>query len=101
MAFRQIVLYFQQKRTATYLGFVRNITINGMNLEDTLSIHQLNTLVSALEREAFDEGDVIMRQGSHGDHFFIIESGAVGVHVEDDNGDVKKRLLYCRQAIFW
>ncbi len=90
LTFRQVVSFFQQRRTSAYLGSIRNITINGVNLGETLSVHQLNTLVSALERESYDEGDVVMRQGSHGDHFFIIESGAVGVHVEDDTGDVKR-----------
>jgi CRP-like cAMP-binding protein len=86
MAYKQIVLHFKQKRMSQSLHMLESIKVNDCRLGDTLDKYQLQTLVSALEREAFAEGDVIIRQGSHGDHFYIIEHGAVGVHIEDMAG---------------
>jgi len=37
----------------------------------------------SLERETFEVGDAIIRQGNKGDHFYIIASGDVGVYRTD------------------
>lgn len=90
MAYKQIVLHFKQKRMSQSLHMLQSIEVNNCKLGETLDLFELQTLVGALERESFDEGDVIIRQGSHGDHFYIIESGGVGVHIEDDVGKSSK-----------
>lgn len=90
MSYKQIVLHFKQKRMSASLHMLQNISVNDCKLGETLDMFELQTLVGALERESFDEGDVIIRQGSHGDHFYIIESGGVGVHKEDNLGKSEK-----------
>lgn len=90
MSYKQIVLHFKQKRMSQSLHMLQSIVVNDCKLGETLDLYELQTLVGALERESFDEGDVIIRQGSHGDHFYIIESGGVGVHIEDDLGKSSK-----------
>lgn len=44
----------------------------------------------SLERETYDVGDVIIRQGNTGDQFYIIAEGDVGVFRADESGTEKK-----------
>jgi hypothetical protein len=44
----------------------------------------------SLERELFEPGDAIIRQGNVGDNFYIIAQGDVGVFRTDDQGKEKK-----------
>ena len=50
-------------------------------MQDNLTHQELESLVFALEREVYEKDDVVVRQGTHGDHFYLIESGAVGVWI--------------------
>ncbi|CAM9429197.1 unnamed protein product, partial [Sphacelaria rigidula] len=38
---------------------------------------QVNKLADALEERVFEQGEYIIRQGEHGEDFFLIESGTV------------------------
>jgi len=44
----------------------------------------------SLERETFETGEAIVRQGNTGDHFYIIEAGNVGVFRTASNGKEEK-----------
>lgn len=44
----------------------------------------------SLERETYEVGDTIIRQGNTGDHFYIISEGSVGVYKADENGKETK-----------
>jgi hypothetical protein len=44
----------------------------------------------SLERETYECGDTIIRQGNVGDNFYIIAEGDVGVYRADENGKEKK-----------
>ncbi len=49
----------------------------------------------SLERESFEPGDAIIRQGNVGDNFYIIAQGDVGVYRTDDSGkDTKLTVLH-------
>mmetsp|Transcript_10044 Transcript_10044/g.18741 ORF Transcript_10044/g.18741 Transcript_10044/m.18741 type:complete len:436 (+) Transcript_10044:116-1423(+) len=45
----------------------------------------------SLEREVYDSGNAIVRQGNIGDNFYIIADGAVGVY-RSENGDAEKKV---------
>jgi len=51
----------------------------------------------ALERETYENGDVIIRQGNTGDQFYIIAEGDVGVFRADESG-VEKKLTVLHQG---
>jgi CRP-like cAMP-binding protein len=87
--YKEILVHFKHKRIKQNVDFLRNIQVNDRKLGTNLSSSQLEYLALALEREVFDVGDVILRQGSHGDHFYIIENGAVGVFKEK-GGELEK-----------
>jgi hypothetical protein len=44
----------------------------------------------SLERETFESGEAIVRQGNTGDHFYIIEMGEVGVFRTSGDGKEQK-----------
>jgi serine/threonine protein kinase len=49
----------------------------------------------SLERESFEPGDAIIRQGNVGDNFYIIAQGDVGVYRADETGkEVKLTVLH-------
>ena len=46
----------------------------------------LRKMTVSLERETFEVGEAIIRQGNAGDHFYIIADGEVGVYKTDEVG---------------
>ena len=58
---------------------------------------ELEKMTVALERETYDVGDVIIRQGNVGDQFYIIAEGDVGVFRADEAG-VEKKLTTLHQG---
>ena len=51
---------------------------------------ELGKMTATLERENYDVGDAIVRQGNTGDHFYIIANGDVGVFKSKDGGPDEK-----------
>jgi hypothetical protein len=54
----------------------------------------------SLEREQFESGETIIRQGNTGDNFYIIASGEVGVYRTGDNGREQKLTVLKQGAYF-
>lgn len=48
---------------------------------------KLRKIVDCLEEEQYEDGQCIIRQGTVGDHFFIIKSGKASVRKDLPNGD--------------
>lgn len=80
MRFRFIVTHFQLLRTTKYVNFLARVKIGGKCLDELLSKSQLEQISCALEREVFEKGEYIIRQGQQGDYFYIVEEGEVGVY---------------------
>jgi hypothetical protein len=54
----------------------------------------------SLERENFEPGETIIRQGNTGDHFYIIAEGSVGVFRTDEAGKETKLTVLNQGAYF-
>ena len=52
---------------------------------------ELEKMTVALEREVYEIGDMIIRQGNTGDQFYIIAEGDVGVYRTEE--ELRKSLL--------
>jgi MFS family permease len=53
--------------------------LRGVSLLSVLPEPVIERLARALVRVEFAEGDVLMREGDHGDRFYVVESGGVTV----------------------
>lgn len=76
--YRAISQHFKQEKKVRYMGFLKQVT-ELKNLKPS----ELGQLAEALEEEKFENGDIIIREGEVGDHFYIIESGEVKVTKKD------------------
>ena len=63
-------------------------------------VAELEKMTVALEREVFEPGDVIIRQGNTGDNFYIISQGEVGVFKTNAAGKDEK-LATLRQGNYF
>lgn len=82
--FRTIMVHFKQRQMMKQLGFIENVVIGGKRLGDFLDRGDLEKLAMALDVDEHEEGSVIVRQGEHGDNFYIIKEGEVVVHKSED-----------------
>ncbi len=91
--YRQIVVYYKAMRNKQYMEFLREVEIKGAKLGTLMNDSELEKMTITLERENFGPGDVIIRQGNTGDHFYIISSGDVGVFKTIDGKEEKQVTL--------
>lgn len=49
---------------------------------DQLKVNELDELIGALDKRPYQRGEVIIKQGTPGETFFILSSGAAGVYRE-------------------
>ena len=89
--YRQIVVYYKAMRNKQYMEFLKDVEIKGAKLGTLMSDNELEKMTITLERENFEAGDAIIRQGNTGDHFYIVASGEVDVFVTNkDTGSEDK-----------
>lgn len=62
------------------IEFLRNVRVKSATFGSLLNDNELSRLASALEVEMVAASDIIVRQGEHGNHFYLVESGQVSVH---------------------
>ncbi|CAN6665367.1 cAMP-dependent protein kinase regulatory subunit [Trichomonascus vanleenenianus] len=84
VTFRRILLDRTASKRAMYGGFLREVPILKV-----LSHYELSKLADALNTENYKAGDVIVREGEHGEQFYIIEEGEAIVSKQDE-GEVAK-----------
>jgi CRP-like cAMP-binding protein len=89
-SYRGIISYFKYNRNIQYQEFLRQVQINDHKLGNLLTDSELEKMTISLERETFEPGDTIIRQGNSGDHFYIISEGNVGVYKADPAGKENK-----------
>jgi hypothetical protein len=77
-------------RNKQYQEFVKEVEINGKKLGDLLKPTDLEKFTVSLEKEVFESGDFIIRQGNTGDQFYIIADGNVAVYKTDESGKDQK-----------
>mmetsp|Transcript_26630 Transcript_26630/g.44501 ORF Transcript_26630/g.44501 Transcript_26630/m.44501 type:complete len:693 (-) Transcript_26630:350-2428(-) len=88
--YRGILVYYKYLRNKQYSEFLRQVEIMDKKLGTILSENELEKMTVALERETFQAGDTIIRQGNTGDQFYIIAEGDVGVYRSEGGGEEKK-----------
>jgi CRP-like cAMP-binding protein len=91
--YRQIVVYYKAMRNKQYMEFLREVEIKGSKLGALMNDSELEKMTLTLERENFEPGDAIIRQGNTGDHFYIISNGDVGVFKTVDGKEEKQVTL--------
>lgn len=82
------------------MEFLRNVEIMNKKLGLVMNDTELEKMTVALEREVFEPGDVIIRQGNTGDNFYIISQGEVGVFKANAAGKEEK-LATLRQGNYF
>ena len=98
--YRSIVVHHKFLRNKQYMGFLKEVEIMNKKLGVMMNEAELEKMVSSLEREVFQPGDAIIRQGNTGDHFYIIAEGDVGVFKSDAGGTEKKLAVLNKGAYF-
>lgn len=77
--YRQIVTYYHNFAANEHTLFVKSVEIMGRKVGDVLNDTQVGKVVTNLQPEHYEDGEVIIRQGNTGDAFYIIKSGNVAV----------------------
>mmetsp|Transcript_64404 Transcript_64404/g.119764 ORF Transcript_64404/g.119764 Transcript_64404/m.119764 type:complete len:414 (+) Transcript_64404:69-1310(+) len=87
--FNHIVKESASKRSETYEGFLRNVSLlSGM------SDKERSQLSDALKRETFKKDEAIVKQEEQGDSFYIVEEGALAALKKDADGNEKRVMEY-------
>lgn len=88
--YRGILVYFKYLRNKQYMQFLRNVVIMEKKLGSIMSDSEIEKVTVSLERETYNKGEIIVRQGNKGDHFYIIAEGSVGVYIAGSDGKEEK-----------
>jgi len=104
--YRNVVLYHKTIRNKQYMEFLRKVEIKGKQLGAIMSESDLEKMTASLEKETFESGESIIRQGNTGDHFYIISEGSVAVFrtnadtkAEDKLADLKTGDYFGEKAL--
>lgn len=68
--------------TSSCFCLSEKVKIKNKLLSDVLSDTEMNTLALATLDESYDSGEIIIKEGDHGDVFYMIDSGLVDVFKE-------------------
>lgn len=98
--YRGIIQHHKFLRNKQYMEFLRNVVIMDKKLGALLSETELEKVTVSLERETYEPGDAIIRQGNKGDHFYIIAEGTVDVFKTNGAGKDEKLVTLSQGAYF-
>lgn len=99
--YRGIVLYYKTLRNKQYVEFLKNVEISSKKLGTIMSDVELDRMTSSLEREVFEDGETIIRQGNTGDNFYIIAEGSVGVYQTANGSSEEKKLVVLQRGAYF
>jgi CRP-like cAMP-binding protein len=98
--YREIVVYYKYKRNKEYMEFVKEVKIKDSKLVDLLKPDEIEKFTVSLDKEVYQPGDYIIRQGNVGDQFYIIADGNVEVYQSDGQGGENKLASLSKGAYF-
>merc|ERR1719195_243334 len=83
-SFQMMLSTAEHIRKSTYEEFLANVEIFSH-----MTRYELGKLSDLLESELFEAGDDIVKQGDHGNSFYIIEEGEAKAYIHGDEGEVE------------
>uniref|UniRef100_A0A060T9H9 cAMP-dependent protein kinase regulatory subunit n=1 Tax=Blastobotrys adeninivorans TaxID=409370 RepID=A0A060T9H9_BLAAD len=84
LTFKRIVLDTTSRKRQKYEKFLREVPVLS-----SLNSYELSRIADALDSEVYEPGQAVIREGDHGDNFYLIESGTAEV-TRKDQGKVKE-----------
>jgi cAMP-dependent protein kinase regulator len=87
VTFRNIITSIAFQKRKLYRNFLKTVPILA-----SLRAPEVTKICDALEPITYEEGDVVIEQGSVADYFYIIEQGEASVTKIDDQG-VERKVL--------
>lgn len=99
--YRGILVHYKFLRNKQYQEFLQHVEISGRALSEILSQSQLQKMTVSLEREVYQPGETIVRQGNTGDNFYIIAEGSVGVFQTDSTTGTEKKLTVLQKGAYF
>ena len=82
LTFRKTVNSHNFRKRKLYEGFIKSVP-----LMSTLSALEISKVADCLEPVEFKDGDVIIKQGEQGDHFYIIVNGTAEISLKKSEAD--------------
>ncbi|KAI8061752.1 camp-dependent protein kinase regulatory subunit [Gongronella butleri] len=79
--FRRILMEHTSAKRRMYESFLTNVPVLA-----SLAPYERYKIADALESVTFNDGDIVIEQGSVGDNFYLIESGVAICYRLDSNG---------------
>ena len=87
----------QNKDMRTRVRFLRKVKMgrgdDAISLGELLTDPELAQIAVELETESYHAGEIIVRQGQPGNHFYILEKGVVDVHRNDPKSGRRASLI--------
>lgn len=84
LTFKRIVLDTTSRKRQKYEKFLHQVPVLS-----SLNSYELSRIADALNSEVYEPGQSVIREGDHGDNFYLIESGTAEV-TRKDQGKVKE-----------
>ncbi|KAI9219350.1 camp-dependent protein kinase regulatory subunit [Blastocladiella britannica] len=81
VTFRRILMDHTSRKRRMYEGFLEEV-----ELLSSLEPYERHKIADALESVAYNDGELVIKQGDVGENFYIIESGEADVVKVDENG---------------
>ena len=100
---KAVLQNIQRGELKNRVKFLRRVKIGTedepLSLGEFLTDQELNRLASVLESEVVEAGEIIVRQGQPGNHFYIVEDGECHVHQNMANSGRRASVLVAENYV--